>query len=122
MMIPRISIVDNINIIALGLTGVFNIGDAKFIDSSSQFLSVKRSDTTFLGSEGDTMRRHKVFSEVPSFEPIYEQITMSFINDIPYINVNELSITGITGAFAHIGSGDTINLESKVLNIFEEKE
>lgn len=117
-MIPRISIVDHLNISALTFTSVSNIGDAQLVDCTREYLTVKREAERFFGFKGNEMKRYNNFSVVPAFEPIYEQLTMSFNHDIPYIKVSEISIVAVAGSVVHIGSGDSINLESKIVNIF----
>lgn len=118
----RLSIVDNFKLGLAVSSSAVNIGDANFIYSTRDNFSVKREYDTFFDFEGNTIQQYKIFSEKPEFEPIYERLSMSTFHANPYIKVNKLSILGVASAIAHIGSGDSIKLESRSINISQLKE
>lgn len=118
----RISVVGKLDIGIVVSAALVNIGDAKYLYSKRDFLAVARYEEVFWGSEGSTMNRFKTFSKQPEFAPISEQLSISFINTNPYINVKELSVFGTTNGSIHIGYGDELHAEVRNLTIHQNKE
>lgn len=116
-MIKRTSIVRHTKVISVGLSSVFQIGDATQITPRSQALAVQRQVQLFYGNEGN-------FEEFPIFKmgipkPSMDMpITINRYNVSPFIKVDKIHVTSVSASGIYqIGSNNFIDAESRVKHI-----
>lgn len=113
----RSSQVESINIKLVTFSGVVQFGEANFINSQKYTLAIQREYELFFGSEAP-FEMFQSFYKEPEFEPIYEDIHMTFYHKNPCIHVKKINLTSVSNnGILHIGNGDSICIESKTLHI-----
>lgn len=113
----RSSCVENISIKLLTFAGVVQLGEVTYIDDYNITLAVQREHELFFGNEAP-IELFKNFYKEPEFEPIYENIRMTFQHKNPCIHVNNICLLAVSNSgFLHIGNGDWVNLNSRTVHI-----
>ena len=113
----RSSRVENISIQLLTFSGVVQLGEVNYIDDYRLTLAVQREHELFFGNEAP-IELFQTFYKEPEFEPIYENIRMTFQHKNPCIHVNKICLQGVSNSgIMHIGNGDWVNLNSRTLHI-----
>lgn len=113
----RSSCIELISVKLLTFTGVVQLGEAKYIDAHRITLAVQREQELFFGNEAPLELFQNLFEE-PEFEPIYEDIRITFHHRNPCIHVKQICLSAVSNSgLLHIGNGDSINLESRTLHI-----
>ncbi|MDF2557437.1 MAG: spore germination protein GerPE [Bacillales bacterium] len=113
----RSSRVENINIKLVTFSGVVQLGEVKYIESQKNTLAIHREHELFFGNEAP-FELYKSFYKEPEFEPIYEDIRMTFHHKNPCIHVKGIKLTAVSNnGILHIGNGDSVDIEAKTLHI-----
>lgn len=113
----RTSRVENVSVKLITFSGVVQFGEAKYIDSTRYTFALQREQELFFGNEAP-LELFQSFYEEPEFEPIYEDIRMTFYHKNPCIQVNNICLTAVSNnGILHIGNGNCINVEAKTLHI-----
>lgn len=113
----RTSKVEKISINLLTFSGVVELGEVKHLDGYRNTLAIQREHELFFGNEAP-MEIFRQFYKEPEFEPIYEDIRMTFEHVNPYIQVNTICPLAVSnGGVLHIGNGDWVNLNSRTVHI-----
>ncbi|PLT33828.1 spore germination protein GerPE [Bacillus sp. V5-8f] len=108
-MFSRISKVDSVSIKSLDLSSTIQIGDCSYIHSIANVFAVQRQIPTYLGNEADVLP-YEIYSYPDFFLPITEQVTTTYVNKQPFINVGEIDIKGIAASSVVMlgNTGDTL--------------
>lgn len=113
----RTSRVDKIVTDVISFAGVVQLGEIKHLDCYRISFALQREQELFFGNEA-SLELFKKFYKEPEYEPIYEDIKITFQHNNPCIFVKEINLIAISNdAVLHIGNGDWVELESKTVNI-----
>ncbi|WP_374724171.1 spore germination protein GerPE [Calidifontibacillus erzurumensis] len=112
----RLSIVDSVNISSIKDGSVVEIGDSFNVRLYSKALAVQREQELFLENEGSF--HYPIFYRHIPNPIITERVFMARNNECPKIEVNKVSIFGVsTSTVFQIGSTNTIHSEARVKHI-----
>ncbi|MFZ3589141.1 spore germination protein GerPE [Bacillus sp. DJP31] len=113
----RTSVVSTTFINSISFSSVFEIGDTRKINATSQAIAVQREYPLFVENEAD-FSLYRIFSEIIPSPIIDEVVNTTFIHENPVIKVNSLKITGISNAsVVQIGSTHCVKAEARVKHI-----
>jgi spore germination protein PE len=113
----RTSRVEKIVTDVLSFAGVIQLGEIKHLNCYRISFALQREQELFFGNEAP-LEIFKKFYQAPEYEPIYEDIQITFQHNNPCIFVKEINLLAVSNdAVLHIGNGDLVELESKTLNI-----
>ncbi|WP_410981662.1 spore germination protein GerPE [Bacillus cereus] len=106
-MLQHISVVHRTNIISLGNSGTFQIGDANQMELKSRALVVHREIPYFLKDEGK-FEAYAIFTDDEITIPTRStDVKMNIINECPFIEVGDVTVrTLLNSACFQIGSVD----------------
>ncbi|MBC6971492.1 spore germination protein GerPE [Bacillus sp. Xin] len=106
-MLQHISVVHRTNIISLGNSGTFQIGDANQMELKSRALVVQREFPYYLKDEGK-LEAFKIFTDDEITIPTRStDVKMNIINECPFIEVGDVTVrTLLNSACFQIGSVD----------------
>lgn len=116
-MYRRTSHIRKLDIISVDFSSVLQIGDSRHIDAVSNILAVQREQAIFYENEF-MFDDYSAFS-VPLAPPLLtEPGTLDTFHDCPHIDVRNVEASFVAGASVlHIGSSESISLETRVVNI-----
>ncbi|WP_028402542.1 spore germination protein GerPE [Ectobacillus panaciterrae] len=117
-MFRRFSVVHDISVISLGLSGVVQLGDTNTIEAKNRSIAVQREVPFFLNSEMP-FEAYNIFTDQEITMPKRsKEVRMHTIHACPFIVVDHVTITSvlISGCF-QIGSLDYAFCNSRVLQI-----
>lgn len=125
-LIPRLSLVDHLNLRSLAYSSILEIGDSNRILPYSKALAVQRQEEIFFGNEGHF--NYPIFTTPIPRPLISERIQINKVNESMAIHVHSVDITAASIAgVIHIGSTNHIEGESwikhirQLLNVEEEE-
>lgn len=116
-MSSRISHVSKIDILSIGDSNVFIIGDSKENRQYAQVFAIQREQVIFFEREYP-FHRYKIFSsEIP--QPIIdEDIEIIRFNESPFIRVQHIMISSVAASsIVQIGSNETVESKSRVKTV-----
>jgi spore germination protein PE len=112
----RVSIVDNIHVLAMSSACIFHIGDNQVIRPRNHVFALQRKVAEFLGNEGN-------FDEPLFTDPIPQpavicDVTMSVDNLGSFIKVGRVKILGVSSSsIVQAGNTELIDSEARIKNI-----
>ncbi|PEE44663.1 spore germination protein GerPE [Bacillus pseudomycoides] len=117
-MLQHISVVHQSNIISMGISGVFQVGDAKQMELKSRALIVHREIPYYLKGEGE-LEAYEIFTDDEITIPTRStDVKMNIINECPFIEVGDVTIRSLlNSACFQIGSVDYAFNNSRILQI-----
>jgi spore germination protein PE len=112
----RLSIVDNIHILAISTACIIHIGDNKVIRPRNRVFALQRKVAEFLGNEGNF--DDPLFT-VPIPQPASIcDVTMSVDNLGSFIKVGRVKILGVSSSSViQAGNTELIDAEARIKNI-----
>lgn len=117
-MLRHISVVQDVSIISLGISAVFQVGDANQIELKSRALSVHREIPYFIKGEG-SLNAYEIFTDDQIIIPKRTtDVKLNIINECPFIEVNNVELLTLlnSGCF-QIGNVDYTFSNSRVMQI-----
>ncbi|ASJ54644.1 spore gernimation protein [Brevibacillus formosus] len=116
-MYRRTSHVHKVDVLSVDASSVLQIGDSQRLDAVSNILAVQREKAIFYENEF-MFEDYSAFS-IPLIPPsLTEPICIDTFHDCPYIFVRNVRVPFIAAAsVVHIGSNESISLETRVVNI-----
>ena len=116
-MFQRTSKVKTLTTKSIIFSSALQIGDCRYIDSTTNVLATQRRSEIIWDRENQ-FNHYKIFFKPTTFPFINEPVQMSFDNPCPFIEVEHISILGIsTSAVAGIGNVDHVRMQSRVKDI-----
>jgi spore germination protein PE len=110
----RKSVVKNINIHAVTLSSIFQVGDNLVVKPRSRAIAVQREIPIFLGNEGG-FSNYPLFSRPIPQPVITEDVRMTVMNKSPLIKVEQIEILSIAASSVfQVGSNQRIDTEARV--------
>ncbi|KEK24862.1 spore germination protein GerPE [Bacillus gaemokensis] len=117
-MLRHISVVNKTSIISMGISGVFQIGDANQMELKSRALAVHREIPFYLNDEG-RLDAFEIFTDEYITIPTRStNVKLNIINECPFIEVNDVTLRTLlnSGCF-QIGSVDYAFNNSRIMQI-----
>lgn len=117
-MLHHVSIVQNVSIISLGITAVFQVGDANQMELKSRALAVHREIPCYIKGEG-RLDAFKIFTDEHITIPKRTtDVKLNIINECPFIEVNNVELRTLlnSGCF-QIGNVDYVFNNSRIMQI-----
>lgn len=113
----RTSLIKDIDVKTVSFSSIFHIGDTDTFAPKAYVYAVQRELPFFWEDEGN-LAYYSIYTEPIPKPIITESININFINDSPFIKVNNVKILGIsTAAIAQLGSNKIINAEARTKHI-----
>lgn len=117
-MLHHVSIVQNVSIISLGITAVFQVGDANQMELKSRAIAVHREIPFYIRGEGrfDTF---EIFTDEHITIPKRTtDVKLNIVNECPFIEVNNVELRTLlnSGCF-QIGNVDYGFNNSRIIQI-----
>ncbi|NBI28937.1 spore germination protein GerPE [Chengkuizengella marina] len=113
----RTSVVENIKVISITRSAVFQIGDSVELNPRSFVYAVQREVPVYFPGEGD-FAQLELFQERIPRPTVTEDVRTTFINENPNIYVDSIRVLGLGGSsILQVGSNCSVDTESKVINI-----
>lgn len=112
----RLSIVDNIHVLAISSSSIIHIGDNKIIRPRTRVFALQRKVAEFWGNEGNF--DDPLFT-VPIPQPaVICDVTMSVDNLCSFIKVDRVKILGVSSSsIVQAGNTELIDAEARIKNI-----
>ncbi|PGB03802.1 spore germination protein GerPE [Bacillus toyonensis] len=117
-MLHHVSIVQNVSIISLGITAVFQVGDANQMELKSRALAVHREIPCYIKDEG-RLDAFEIFTDEHITIPKRTtDVKLNIINECPFIEVNNVKLRTLlnSGCF-QIGNVDYVFNNSRIMQI-----
>jgi spore germination protein PE len=116
-MLPRISIVDDINVNSVGVASTLQIGDSEAMVPRSRAFALQREHPIYFGNEG-SFSAFPIFSRPIPRPVINENVHMEIINESPVIKVKDVNILSVSAAsIVQTGSTKWIDSEARIKHI-----
>ncbi|MBO1582932.1 spore germination protein GerPE [Bacillus sp. XF8] len=117
-MFRHISVVHRSNVISMGISSIFQVGDANQMELKSRALVVHREIPYYLKDEG-RLEAYAIFTDDKITIPTRStDVKMNIINECPFIEVNDVTIrTLLNSACFQIGSVDYAFNNSRIHQI-----
>jgi spore germination protein PE len=113
----RTSIVNDVAIKSVEISGCFQVGDTEKIQSYSAVLALQRESAVYGRFDLD-MKNYEIFSKEISIPLCPIRIQKKTFNADPFIVAGEIDITGVSASSVlHIGSVQEVNLQTRVKHI-----
>ena len=117
-MLHHVSVVQNVSIISLGITAVFQVGDANQMELKSRALAVHREFPCYIKDEG-RLDAFEIFTdEYITIPKRTTDVKLNIINECPFIEVNNVELRTLlnSGGF-QIGNVDYVFNNSRIMQI-----
>ncbi|MDF9610775.1 spore gernimation protein GerPE [Bacillus thuringiensis serovar pingluonsis] len=117
-MLHHVSVVQNVSIISLGITAVFQVGDANQMELKSRALAVHREIPCYIKDEG-RLDAFEIFTdEYITIPKRTTDVKLNIINECPFIEVNDVELRTLlnSGCF-QIGNVDYVFNNSRIMQI-----
>ena len=108
-MLHHVSVVQNVSIISLGITAVFQVGDANQMELKSRALAVHREIPCYIKDEG-RLDAFEIFTdEYITIQKRTTDVKLNIVNECPFIEVNNVELRTLlnSGCF-QIGNVDYV--------------
>ncbi|MDR4985775.1 spore gernimation protein GerPE [Bacillus cereus] len=117
-MLHHVSVVQNVSIISLGITAVFQVGDANQMELKSRALAVHREIPCYIKGEG-SLDSFEIFTDEHITIPKRTtDVKLNIINECPFIEVNNVELrTLLNSACFQIGNVDYAFTNSRIMQI-----
>ena len=91
-MLHHVSVVQNVSIISLGITAVFQVGDANQMELKSRALAVHREIPCYIKDEG-RLDAFEIFTdEYITIPKRTTDVKLNIVNECPFIEVNNVEL------------------------------
>lgn len=117
-MLHHVSIVQNVSIISLGISAVFQVGDANQMELKSRSLAVHREIPCYIKDEG-RLDAFEIFTdEYITIPKRTTDVKLNILNECPFIEVNNVELRTLlnSGGF-QIGNVDYVFNNSRIMQI-----
>ncbi|MFD5261056.1 MULTISPECIES: spore germination protein GerPE [Bacillus] len=117
-MLHHVSVVQNVSIISLGISAVFQVGDANQIELKSRALAVHREIPCYIKDEG-RLDAFEIFTDEHITIPKRTtDVKLNIVNECPFIEVNNVELRTLlnSGCF-QIGNVDYVFNNSRIMQI-----
>ncbi|MBY7111425.1 spore germination protein GerPE [Bacillus sp. 17RED48] len=117
-MLHHVSVVQNVSIISLGITAVFQVGDANQMELKSRALAVHREIPCYIKDEG-RLDAFEIFTDEHITIPKRTtDVKLNIVNECPFIEVNNVELRTLlnSGCF-QIGNVDYAFNNSRIMQI-----
>ncbi|KMQ01754.1 MULTISPECIES: spore germination protein GerPE [Bacillus] len=117
-MLHHVSVVHNVSIISLGITAVFQVGDANQMELKSRALAVHREIPCYIKDEG-RLDAFEIFTDEHITIPKRTtDVKLNIVNECPFIEVNNVELRTLlnSGCF-QIGNVDYVFNNSRIMQI-----
>ncbi|MGM2753358.1 spore germination protein GerPE [Bacillus cereus group sp. Bce019] len=117
-MLHHVSIVQNVSIISLGITAVFQVGDANQMELKSRAIAVHREIPFYIRGEG-CFDAFEIFTDEHITIPKRTtDVKLNIVNECPFIEVNNVELRTLlnSGCF-QIGNVDYGFNNSRIIQI-----
>ncbi|HDR7797120.1 spore germination protein GerPE [Bacillus tropicus] len=117
-MLHHVSVVQNVSIISLGITAVFQVGDANQMELKSRALAVHREIPCYIKDEG-RLDAFEIFTDEHITIPKRTtDVRLNIVNECPFIEVNNVELRTLlnSGCF-QIGNVDYVFNNSRIMQI-----
>ncbi|MDT3496028.1 spore germination protein GerPE [Bacillus toyonensis] len=117
-MLHHVSIVQNVSIISLGITAVFQVGDANQMELKSRALAVHREIPCYIKGEGRFDAFEIFTDEHITIPKRTTDVKLNIVNECPFIEVNNIEVRTLlnSGCF-QIGNVDYAFNNSRIMQI-----
>ncbi|HDX9614351.1 TPA: spore germination protein GerPE [Bacillus toyonensis] len=117
-MLHHVSIVQNVSIISLGITAVFQVGDANQMELKSRALAVHREIPCYIREEGRFDAFEIFTDEHITIPKRTTDVKLNIVNECPFIEVNNVEVRTLlnSGCF-QIGNVDYAFNNSRIMQI-----
>ncbi|WNC12794.1 spore germination protein GerPE [Brevibacillus brevis] len=113
----RTTYVHTLTNLSIDASSVLQIGDSETVDAIAYILAVQRERAIFFEKEFQFKDYSAFFEPLPLPED-QECLCMSTFHETPAIRVDKVNVSfAAASAVIHIGSGDCIEMETRVKNI-----
>ncbi|PEC21879.1 spore germination protein GerPE [Bacillus cereus] len=117
-MLHHVSVVQNVSIISLGITAVFQVGDANQMELKSRALAVHREIPCYIKGEGRFDAFEIFTDEHITIPKRTTDVKLNIINECPFIEVNNVELrTLLNSACFQIGNVDYAFNNSRIMQI-----
>ncbi|GMR64922.1 spore germination protein GerPE [Bacillus cereus] len=117
-MLHHVSVVQNVSIISLGITAVFQVGDANQMELKSRALAVHREFPCYIKDEG-RLDAFEIFTDEHITIPKRStDVKLNIVNECPFIEVKDVELRTLlnSGCF-QIGNVDYAFNNSRIMQI-----
>ncbi|PGB81088.1 spore gernimation protein GerPE [Bacillus wiedmannii] len=117
-MLHHVSVVQNVSIISLGISAVFQVGDANQVELKSRALAVHREIPCYIKDEG-RLDAFEIFTDEHITIPKRTtDVKLNIVNECPFIEVNNVELRTLlnSGCF-QIGNVDYVFNNSRIIQI-----
>ena len=117
-MLHHVSIVQNVSIISLGITAVFQVGDANQMELKSRAIAVHREIPCYIRGEGSFDAFEIFTDEHITIPKRTTDVKLNIVNECPFIEVNNVELRTLlnSGCF-QIGNVDYVFNNSRIMQI-----
>ncbi|HDR5350446.1 spore germination protein GerPE [Bacillus cereus] len=117
-MLHHVSIVQNVSIISLGITAVFQVGDANQMELKSRAIAVHREIPCYIRGEGRFDAFEIFTDEHITIPKRTTDVKLNIVNECPFIEVNNVELRTLlnSGCF-QIGNVDYGFNNSRIIQI-----
>ena len=117
-MLHHVSIVQNVSIISLGITAVFQVGDANQMELKSRAIAVHREIPCYIRGEGSFDAFEIFTDEHITIPKRTTDVKLNIVNECPFIEVNNVELRTLlnSGGF-QIGNVDYVFNNSRIMQI-----
>ncbi|MEI5889820.1 spore germination protein GerPE [Bacillus cereus] len=117
-MLHHVSVVQNVSIISLGITAVFQVGDANQMELKSRAIAVHREIPCYIKGEG-RFDAFEIFTDEHITIPTRTtDVKLNIVNECPFLEVNNVELRTLlnSGCF-QIGNVDYGFNNSRIMQI-----
>lgn len=117
-MLHHVPVVQNVSIISLGISAVFQVGDANQMELKSRALAVHREIPCYIKDEG-RLDAFEIFTDEHITIPKRTtDVKLNIVNECPFIEVNNVELRTLlnSGCF-QIGNVDYVFNNSRIMQI-----
>ncbi|EMA6344450.1 spore germination protein GerPE [Bacillus cytotoxicus] len=117
-MFRHVSVVQNASVVSMGISAVFQVGDANQMALKSRALAVHREIPFYLKGEG-RLDAFKLFTDKYITIPKRStDVKLNITNECPFIEINDVNLlTLLNSACFQIGSVDYVFSNSRIMQI-----
>ncbi|WP_144613471.1 spore germination protein GerPE [Bacillus cereus] len=117
-MLHHVSVVQNVSIISLGITAVFQVGDANQMELKSRALAVHREIPCYIKGEGRFDAFEIFTDEHVTIPKRSTDVKLNIVNECPFIEVNNVELRSLlNSACFQIGNVDYGFNNSRIMQI-----
>lgn len=117
-MLHHVSVVQNVSIISLGITAVFQVGDANQMELKSRAIAVHREIPCYIKGEGRFDAFEIFTDEHITIPKRTTDVKLNIVNECPFIEVNNVELrTLLNSACFQIGNVDYGFNNSRIIQI-----